>query len=138
MKPLEREGKIVVWSDERIDAGKKWKAEIKMALKEAAVAVLLISADFLASDFINSDELPPLLASAAKEDTVILPVIIGHCAFAESESLSVYQAVNSPDKPLEDMTKAKQNAVFYGLYKSISSIVKKREELGQNKLFQQH
>ena len=44
------------------------------ALKESVVAILLISADFLASDFIDSDELPPLLAAAAKEDTVILDI----------------------------------------------------------------
>lgn len=128
LKPLERQGVIDLWSDEKIHAGSNWKEEIKKALKEAVVAVLLISADFLASDFIDKDELPPLLAAAKKEDTDILPVIIGHSSFTENESLSLYQAVNSPDKPLEGMTKVEQDAVFYNLYKSILSILKKRED----------
>jgi len=38
---------------------KQWKEEIEKALKESVVAVLLISADFLTSEFINSNELPP-------------------------------------------------------------------------------
>lgn len=127
LKPLERQGVIDLWSDEKIHAGSNWKEEIKKALKEAVVAVLLISADFLASDFIDKDELPPLLAAAKKEDTVILPVIIGHSSFTENESLSLYQAVNSPDKPLEGMTKVEQDAVFYNLYKLILNVLKKRE-----------
>lgn len=124
LKPLEREGVIDLWSDEKIHAGLKWKDEIKKALKEAVVAVLLISADFLASDFIDNDELPPLLAAAEKEDTVILPVIVGYSSFLENESLSKYQSVNPPEKPLEGMTKVEQDAVFYHVYKSISQILR--------------
>lgn len=96
LKPLERKGKIDLWSDKKIDPGKKRKEEIARALKESVVAVLLISADFLASEFIDSDELPPLLAAAAKEDTVILPVIIGHSSFTENESLSVISGGEFP------------------------------------------
>ena len=127
LKPLERKGKIELWSDKKIDPGKKWKAEVEKALKESVVAILLISADFLASDFIDSDELPPLLAAAAKEETVILPIIIGHCSFTENESLSIYQAVNSPDEPLEGMTKSECDAVFNSLHKSILGILKTRD-----------
>ncbi|MCP4255275.1 MAG: DUF1566 domain-containing protein [Candidatus Scalindua sp.] len=128
LKPLEREGTIDLWSDEKIHAGLDWKNEISKALKEATVAVLLISADFLASDFIINDELPPLLASAKKDTTVILPVIVGHCSFMENKSLSLYQAVNSPDKPLEGMTKADQNAVLHDLYKTVLSISDRQED----------
>ena len=35
--------------------------------------------------------------------------------------------MNSPDKPLEGMTKVEQDAVFYNLYKSVLSILRKRE-----------
>ena len=128
LKPLEREGAIDLWSDEKIHAGLNWKEEISKALKEATVAVLLISADFLASDFIINDELPPLLAAAKKEATVILPVIVGHSSFMENKSLFLYQTINSPDKPVEGMTKADQNAVFYNLYKTILSILGRQEE----------
>ncbi len=48
----------------KIKAGDKWKEKIERALEKSAIAILLISADFLASDFIVDNELPPLLKSA--------------------------------------------------------------------------
>lgn len=60
LKPLERQGLVERWDDTRIAAGQKWQTEIRNAIDSAAVAILLISADFLASDFIDRDELPPL------------------------------------------------------------------------------
>ena len=62
--PLEREGRIERWDDTRIRPGSEWRSEIKQALERARAAVLLISADFLASDFIQDNELPPLLSLA--------------------------------------------------------------------------
>src|SRR2546425_10101985 len=64
LKPLERQGLVELWDDTRIAAGTIWRSEIKQAIDTAQVAVLLISADFLASDFIAADELPPLLRRA--------------------------------------------------------------------------
>ena len=46
---------------------------------------MLVSTDFLASDFITHDELPPLLEAAEQEGTLILPVIVSPCAFERSK-----------------------------------------------------
>src|SRR6218665_3206938 len=67
LKPLERDGLIDTWVDTRLLAGDRWKKEIDAALKKARVAVLLVSADFLASDFIINNELPPLLKAAEEQ-----------------------------------------------------------------------
>ena len=53
LEPLVRDYNLEVWDDTEIDAGKEWSFEIENALKTSQVSVLLISADFLASDFIN-------------------------------------------------------------------------------------
>lgn len=127
LKPLEREGVIDLWSDDKIQPGSNWEEEIRKALKEAKVAVLLVSADFLASDFIHTNELPPLLAAAEKEDAVILPVIVSRSSFEENKNLSKYQAVNPPNKPLLGMSRAEQEDVFYNLHKSILLILGRQE-----------
>src|SRR5215469_16189686 len=50
-----------VWADPYIKIGDEWRRDISGAMSRACVAVLLVSPDFLASDFIRDTELPPLL-----------------------------------------------------------------------------
>ena len=69
---------------------------------------MLVSHNFMASDFIHSDELPPLLLAAKKEGVTLLTVVVGHCHFANSP-LSKLQAFNKPDKPLEALTIPQRN-----------------------------
>lgn len=119
LKPLERVGEITRWDDTLIKPGEKWHEAIERALGEAKVAVLLISADFIASDFINKDELPPLLAAAESEGVVILPIVLSPCRFEETKSLSQFQSVNKPSQPLSMMTGARREAVFVNVSKAI-------------------
>ena len=56
LKPLEREGLVDLWSDRRIEIGDPWRKEIEAALARARVALLLVSGDFIASDFIQEVE----------------------------------------------------------------------------------
>src|SRR5690348_9872339 len=94
---LEREGKINVWDDTKIKPGSNWREEINAAIKSVKVAILLVSADFLASKFIATNELPPLLAAARQDGCTILPVILKPCLFKFS-NLKQFQAVNVPSK----------------------------------------
>ena len=61
LRPFERAGLVDVWADTRLRPGQRWRQEIELALERAAVSILLVSADFLASDFVADNELPPLL-----------------------------------------------------------------------------
>ncbi len=58
---------VDVWTDKRIEAGEVWHQEIDGALATATCAVLLVSADFLASRFVRESELPQLLAAAESD-----------------------------------------------------------------------
>jgi len=59
---------LSLWDDRCFKTGDRWRLE--QALHRASVAVLLVSIDFLASDLIAENELPPLLAQADLEGQV--------------------------------------------------------------------
>ncbi|WP_375417966.1 toll/interleukin-1 receptor domain-containing protein [uncultured Hymenobacter sp.] len=108
LAPLSRDHSLRIWSDQNLKAGEPWFARIKKELATARVGILLVSANFMASDFIHSDELPPLLLAAKQEGVTLLTVVVGHCHFANSP-LSKLQAFNKPDKPLEALNTAQRN-----------------------------
>jgi nucleotide-binding universal stress UspA family protein len=123
LRPLQREG-IDVWDDTRLRPGEPWREEIHKALAETKVAILLISADFLASDFIVTDELPPLLKAAEDEGAIILPVILSPCRFARMESLSRFQSVNDPEKPLVQLRLANREKVLDKVARAVEDAFK--------------
>jgi hypothetical protein len=72
-------------------------------MEQAAVAVLLVSPDFLASSFIVENELPPPRENASDKGTIILPIVMRPCRFASDEALSVFQSISPPDVALSGM-----------------------------------
>ena len=123
LKPLLRESNLQVWDDTQIQPGSNWREEIEQALAEARVAILLVSAHFLASDFIAGEELPRMLEMAKNEGSRILPVILSSCVFNHTK-LSQFQAVNDPTQPLNALPEYKQEEIWARLaeivYKALS------------------
>lgn len=113
LRPFERDGLVEVWADTRIRPGQRWRQEIGSALERAAVSILLVSADFLASDFIADNELPPLLKAAQEKGLKILPVVLKPCAFLELDELSQFQAFNDPNLPLINLAEGEREKLWH-------------------------
>ena len=94
LKVIKGAGLIDHWSDDRIGAGAEWEQEIHQAIAQARVAILLISANFLASDFINDIEVPALLERHEREELTIFPVIARDCAWERVEKPSLMEPVS--------------------------------------------
>jgi len=120
LKPLTRSNKISLWDDTAIRTGKKWKDEIRRAIDSAAVAVLLVSENFLASDFIAEEELPPLLEAAHNEGLVIFWVAVSHCLYEET-AIKDYEAANDPSEPLNTLSPAAVNKVVADIARQIKA-----------------
>jgi hypothetical protein len=112
LKPSSRRGEMVLWDDTRIDPGDLWRPAIRSAVQQAAVSILLISADFLASDFVTSEELPALLHRAERAGARVIPIIVQPCRLANHPELASFQTLNSPDRPLSKLTDAEAEEVF--------------------------
>jgi hypothetical protein len=119
LKPLEQEGLIDLWDDTKIKASSIWRQEIEKALSSSKLALLLISGNFLASDFIQNNELPPLLAAAKEGGTMIFPIIISPSRLPKS--ISEIQSVNSPSQPLTAMTYNEQEILFVKVVEEIEN-----------------
>ena len=112
---FERSGSVKYWSDTQLRTGDQWRNEIENNLEKTAVAILLVSADFLDSDFIRSNELPPLLDAWEKECVYILPVIVKPCSFSHVTELSRFQAVNDPEYTVAEMNDAERERTWKNL-----------------------
>ncbi len=80
----------------------KWRDEIVATLGSAKVAVLLVTPDFLGSEFVQNDELPSLLAAAESGGLTIFWVPV-RPSLVNRTPLGAYQAVGSPARPLSAM-----------------------------------
>lgn len=117
--------KLDYWDDSKILPGQKWKEEIKKAINETKVAILLVSTDFLGSDFIATNELPPLLTAAEKEGAVILIVMLKPCLFEEFDELNQFQAMNPPSKPISRMNDDEKEELLVNLVRQTKRILEK-------------
>lgn len=118
LSPLVRDDLLTVWDDTKLRAGSRRDAEIEAALMRATIAVLMVSADFLASRFIVDVELPRLLSRAVDHGLRVIPVIVGRSLF-EATELSQYQAANQPGTPLAEMRESEVEETFVGLARAI-------------------
>ena len=105
LRALKPQIEIKVWSDQQIGVGENWKAEIESAINQATVAVLLVSADLLGSDFIIHEEVPLILKKEKQGGLRILPIIVRFCPWKEVPWLKDLQVWPRDTTPLQTMTK---------------------------------
>ena len=112
-----------VWDDTKIQIGDDWEKEIRTTLERTKVAILLISADFYASEFIQNKELPVLLEAARAGQVTIVSVLLKASKFGRDENLRRYQAINSAPKWLAALEVWEQEVIWDELAEKISKIL---------------
>lgn len=73
---LQRQGVIKAWHDRNISAGSEWAEEIDQHLNSAQIILLLVSANFLASDYCYGLEMKRAIERHEAGDACVIPVIL--------------------------------------------------------------
>ncbi len=127
LRALELQDDLVIWSDRQIAAGEGWFAEIEQAMNRAAVAVLLVSADFLASGFIQGTEVPRLLQRREAEGLRIIPLFVRPCPWTAVDWLAAIQGRPKDAKPLAEFKKSQADRHLSELALEIRRLVTEGE-----------
>jgi hypothetical protein len=125
LKPYLRQGAFSAWSDTQIEPSSRWFDDIKTAMSQSSVAVMLVTPAFLESDFIHEHELGPLLRAAEAGGVKILWVLVRDCSWKET-SLKDYQALGSTDKPLAGLSPPKRDTAWRKVCEQVKQAVNNR------------
>jgi len=124
LRVLERGGVLRIWDTSEIQAGTDWSEEIGEKLNSADLAVILISPDALASDFIVERELPALIQRQRSGGLVVVPVLLRPSPWTAVEGLAELQFANSPSKPMSELNPSERDAVMAQIAERIGSLAR--------------
>ncbi|HET6976131.1 MAG TPA: TIR domain-containing protein [Pyrinomonadaceae bacterium] len=97
---LQRRGVIDTWQDRRLEPGADWQEAFKQTVAECDLALLLISADFLASYYIYEEELRVLRKRRQQANLRVIPIIVRPCYWQSDPLLKDLQVLPRDGKPL--------------------------------------
>lgn len=118
LRVLERQGELSIWEDRQIKSGTNWLPEIEKAIANARVAVLLVSSDFLTSDFVLREEIPKLLQRRKQGGLRVIPVLLRPCYWQAVPWLAEIQGATKDNLPLSRFLQDE-----HGLEEAITGVV---------------
>jgi len=124
LAPVRQAGLLEVWDDQGIRAGEDWRTEIKKAIEQTSIALLLISPDWLTSTtWVQEVEIPRLLERASRGEVRLIPVIVRPCSWENIEWLRHFQVWPPDGKPLASLRAKARDSSLVELAHQINSLV---------------
>ena len=125
LSTLQWQGVIHSWHDRRITAGSEWAGAIDASLNTADIILLLISANFLASDYCNDIELKRALERHERGEARVIPIILKPSDWATT-SLGGLQALPTNAKAVT--TWSNRDQAFLEITQGIRLVALEMEE----------
>ncbi len=119
LKLLKRLGVIQDWHDRRISAGTEWAGQIDHYLESSQIILLLISADFLASDYCYDKEMKRALERHEAREARVIPIILRPVDL-KGAPFSHLQALPKDAKPVTSWSN--QDAAFTNIAQGIRKV----------------
>lgn len=121
MAPLKHR-EISIWHDELIGHGEEWRQRIEKELNEAEAAILLVSTDFLASEFCQLIELPQIKKRHEDRNLHIYPILVRNCGWEEENWLGRFEMrpkIEAKLKPLSRLDEHEKEDFYVELYREL-------------------
>lgn len=121
LRPLERVRMAKIWYDGIIEAGRDWEKEIKTHLHTADIILLLISADFMDSDYCYDEEMMEALEKHKRNEARVIPIILRPCAWKFSPFAKL-QVLPKDGKPVIEQ----EDYAFTDIVETVANICQKK------------
>ncbi len=118
LTPLLREKLITIWADTDIDAGMQWEKEIDLHLNTAQIILLLISPDFMNSDYCYSSEMVRALERHKNGEAYVIPIIL-RPVYWQGAPFAKLQALPTDGIPLTDRKWLSMDEAFFNVVEGI-------------------
>lgn len=118
---LRREGVIKSWHDRKISPSREWEGEIDAHLSSAQIILLLVSANFLASDYIYDIEMTRAMERHERGEARVIPIILSPCDWSGAP-FSKLHALPRDAKPIT--TWSNRDQALVEIAKGIRAVVK--------------
>lgn len=122
LRLLERQGLAIIWHDRMIGAGRDWAGSIHTHLNTSHIILLLVSADFMASDYCNDVEVQRAMERYEKGEAYVIPILLRPTLW-ESAPFGKLQALPSSGKPVLRSTKYSKDKAFSEVADGIQSVI---------------
>src|SRR6266702_1398209 len=119
--PLKRTRLIDVWHDRDISAGTDWEQQIKSHLNQAQIILLLVSPDFMVSDYCYSIEMQRALERHDLGDARVIPIILRPVYW--QGVLGKLQALPTDAKPVMSSSWNYPDEAFFNVTEGIRKVV---------------
>lgn len=131
---LKRNGIIETWNDRKIIAGEEWDKKIKEELENSHIILLLVSVDFLNSNYCYDVEIERAIEKHKKNEATVIPVIIRKCDWHETEFGKI-QALPKDGKAVKSFDD--EDEAFFSITEGIKQSIeklKKNNEVKNNEV----
>ncbi len=127
LNTLQVAGLIKPWSDDQIGVGANWEQEIERVMAQADVAILLVTVNFLKSDFILKKEVPKLLKRRANEGLTIVPIIAKPCAWKSIKWLAEINVMPRNGRPVWSDGGSHADEDLVAIAEEVADIIKRKK-----------
>jgi DNA-directed RNA polymerase specialized sigma24 family protein len=117
---LRRQGYINAWHDRQITAGDDWAREVDTHLNSAQLILLLVSPDFIASDYCYDVEMKKALERHETGEAKVVPIILRPCKW-KGTPFGKLQALPKSGRPVTRW--ANQDEAFLDIAEGIQKVV---------------